>query len=726
MIHISEKTLADLEFPKVREQLSEFCVTDSGKRKALKIKPFKSIAKTLFALQQTKEYKSNAYQAERIPNHGFENVDKEIHLLGIDNSTLELRSFRKIASLSETANAHLLFFRKHEELYPCLFKTVEDVEYTTEINDSIAKVIDRYGEVRDQASPLLQQIRQALNSVKAKIDSSFSSDLNTYHNAGYLDEIRESVIDNQRVLAVSATYKKRVKGAVLGRSKTGSIIFIQPENTLNFSREYNNLKFDEKEEINRILKELTNQIRPFADLLEDYQRILTKMDVVAAKVSYGNTMDAVLPKITKKRELELKEAYHPLLLLNNKQKNKPTFPQDINLNEEDRIIVISGPNAGGKSITLKTIGLLQVMLQSGMLVPVHEFSRMCFFTKILSDIGDNQSIENHLSTYSYRLKNMRHFLQKCDASSLFLIDEFGTGSDPELGGALAEAFLEVFYERKSYGVITTHYANLKKMANETPGIRNANMRFDSHSLEPEYKLQMGEAGSSFTFEVAQKMGIPYSLINRAKKKVERGKIRFDRSIAKLQKERTKLVKTTEQLEQEKQKAAQHKEQLTTKSERVQQKLEDFQELFDYNQRLILLGQRFDKISEEYFYNKDKKSLIGELMRLVTLENARRTEKTQKESQKENKKRHAVMKEAVGKVKSIRERKKKEEKIEKQKAKKEKKKSLESLEVNDHVRIEGSRSVGILDRIEKGKAIIDYGMFTTEVDLTKIEFVKKGK
>ena len=208
-----------------------------------------------------------------------------------------------------------------------------------------------------------------------------------------------------------------------------------------------------------------------------------------------------------------------LLYLNHQEENKATYPQDIVLRKEHRIIVISGPNAGGKSITLKTVGLLQLMLQSGLLIPVHERSRVCFFGQVITDIGDNQSIENHLSTYSYRLKNMKYFLRKCNDKTLFLIDEFGTGSDPELGGALAEAFLEEFYNREAYGIITTHYSNLKVLANELPHMTNANMQFDNRTLEPVFKLIMGEAGSSFTFEVAQKNGIPYSLINRAKRKL---------------------------------------------------------------------------------------------------------------------------------------------------------------------------------------------------------------
>jgi len=273
--------------------------------------------------------------------------------------------------------------------------------------------------------------------------------------------------------------------------------------------------------------------------------------------------EGLLPKITTDKEIFLKDAYHPLLLINHNKTGEKTYAQDITLNDSQQIIVISGPNAGGKSITLKTIGLVQIMLQSGMLIPVHEYSRICFFDKILTDIGDNQSIENHLSTYSYRLKNMRNFLKVCDDKTLFLIDEFGTGSDPELGGAIAETFLEVFHEKKAYGIITTHYANLKMMADENPEIVNANMAFDSYTMEPLFELKLGEAGSSFTFEVAQKNGIPFSLINRAKKKVERGKIRFDKSIAKLQMERSKLAKTNSELKSK-----------TNETEKEQEKLDE--------------------------------------------------------------------------------------------------------------------------------------------------------
>ncbi|MCC4213678.1 endonuclease MutS2 [Leeuwenhoekiella parthenopeia] len=723
MIKIHPKTLADLEFHTVCSQVSALCVTEKGKVKALKLHPQRSFKKTLFALDQTKEYINSDTHETPIPNHGFDALDHELKMLSIEDTTLELGSFRKIGSLSETANNHLRYFKKFQETFPVLYRTVRDTEYTTVITDEISRIIDRFGEIKDDASPLLQQTRRSINIEKGKINSSFAKALSEYASYGYLDEIRESIVDNVRVLAVTAMHRRKVKGSIMGNSKTGSIVYIQPEATQHAQRELNNLLYDEQEEVKRILKALTNYVRPFAPLLEDYQKLLSTIDVISAKAKYAKKLNAVLPKITTERELEIKEAYHPLLLLNNRKRGEKTFPQDISLDNDNRIIIISGPNAGGKSITLKTVGLLQLMLQSGMLVPVHEYSRFCLFEKILTDIGDNQSIENHLSTYSYRLKNMNYFLRKCDENTLFLIDEFGTGSDPELGGALAETFLEVFYERGSYGIITTHYANLKMMANETEAITNANMLFDSRTLEPLYKLYVGEAGSSFTFEVAQKNGIPYSLINRSKKKVERGKIRFDKSIADLQKERSKLAKTTNALKTKEQQAQKQQQELDKTNARIQEKLESYQELYDSNQRLIYLGQKLDDLSDKFFTNKNKKQLMDELYKVVQIENSKRAKQSAKEKRAQKAKEQKIKQEAEKKVEVIREKKKEQ----KQKAVKiEAEKPKIELKIGDRVRLPDGRATGTLDKIEKGKATVNYGMFTTQVDLDTLEFVLRPK
>jgi DNA mismatch repair protein MutS2 len=530
------------------------------------------------------------------------------------------------------------------------------------------------------------------------------------------------VVENKRVLAVKAMYRRKVKGAIRGGSKTGSIVYIEPEATLQHSRELNNLEYDEQEEVVRILKDVTNYIRTFLPLIESYQEFLTTIDVVSAKAKYARSMDAILPEITEEREIYLRDAYHPLLYLTNLEAKEETFPQTIGLKQNSRIIVISGPNAGGKSITLKTVGLLQVMLQSGMLIPVHERSKACLFDRILSDIGDNQSIENHLSTYSYRLKQMNYFLKKCNKNTLFLIDEFGTGSDPDLGGALAEAFLEVFYEREAFGIITTHYSNLKLLANEKEHMLNANMLFDERSLEPLYKLAVGQAGSSFTFEVAQKNGIPFSLINKAKKKIERSKVRFDATIAKLQKERSKLEKTERSLKVNEQKKLSEADKFEEINGKIQRKLESYQELYDSNQRLIYLGQKVNDISEKFFENQKKRELMAELFKLVQIENSKRKKVSVKQNRATKVKKQQVKQEAEKKVDVIRKKKKaKKEALAKQP---EKPKAI--LKVGDRVRMEDGRAVGSIDKIEKNKATVNYGMFTTNVSMEQLELVEAAK
>jgi DNA mismatch repair protein MutS2 len=718
MINIHKKTLQDLEFDTVLQRVSTYCVSNLGKEEALNMAPFKSKELLLQSLNQVNEYVSSFENDNRIPNHGFDEISEAIKLLGIENSFLEIDNFRKITAISETSNTLIIHFKKFEEYYPTLHIDASQIELTTQIIEQINAVINKFGEIKDDASETLYSIRKAINGLNGKINSSFTSALNRCHGQDYLDDIRESVVENKRVLAVKAMYRRKVKGAILGGSKTGSIIYIEPEATLQFHRELNNLQYEEKEEITKILKELTNFIRTYKPLLIQYQDFLTTIDVVCAKAMYSNSINGILPKLTNDRYLYLREAFHPILLLNNNEKGEKTFPQTIEVSKDSRIIVISGPNAGGKSITLKTVGLLQVMLQSGLLVPVHERSEMCLFDRILSDIGDNQSIENHLSTYSYRLKQMNYFLKKCNNNTLFLIDEFGTGSDPELGGALAETFLEVLYEREAFGLITTHYSNLKLLANELPNMKNANMMFDDRSLEPLYKLILGEAGSSFTFEVAQKNGIPYSLINRAKKKIERGKVRFDKTIAKLQKERSKLEKTERSLKINVQKKLVEADKLEGINAKIQRKLENYQELYDSNQRLIYLGQKVNDISEKFFDNKRKRELLDELFKLVQIENSKRKKIPIKQKKVIKAKEKQIKEEVEKKVTVIRKKKKaaKIKPIEKSKPK-------PVLKIGDRVRLEDGRAVGSIDKIEKNKAIVNYGIFTTNVSIDQLELVE---
>lgn len=716
-MNIQEKTLQDLEFNTVLAHISNRCVTLLGKEAASHIIPNSDREVILKSLGETNEYLSSFSNDNRIPNHGFEDIETELKLLKIENTTLELQGFKKIVHICEAVNAHKKFFEKFNLYYPLLFKNTLPLSYQTDIPERINFVFDKFGEIRDAASGSLQQIRRQMLGLKSKINQSFSAAMQRYQTAEFLDEIRESIVDNRRVLAVKAMHRKKIKGAVLGASKTGSIVYIVPEASLAYSTQLSNLLFEEQEEIFKILNRLTLDIKPYREELFKCQDYLTQTDIIAAKAKYANEMNAIMPKVNTHNEMMLRDAFHPLLYLSNKASGNATYPQTIGLENENRIIVISGPNAGGKSITLKTIGLLQLMVQSGLLIPVHERSEVCLFDKILTDIGDNQSIENHLSTYSYRLKNMNSFLKKCNDKTLFLIDEFGTGTDPELGGALAETFLEVFYERKAFGIITTHYSNLKMLANELPYMSNANMLFDAMSLAPTFQLVLGQAGASFTFEVAQKNGIPYSLINKAKKKIERGKIRFDATIAKLQIERSQMAATGSKLKDEESKARIEAHKLQALNEKIQAKLVKYQELYDQDQRMIQLGNKLNDIAEQYFINNKKRPLVSEIIKLVEIENSKRKKKSTQVIKKEREEKLAVVAEITQEVAIIREKKKKE---------KQKPKVLSTpkviLKIGHRVRLLGGKAVGTIDSLEKNKAIVNYGLFTTNVSVDQLEFV----
>lgn len=722
MIKISQKTLDDLEFDAVKAQVAAFAITTLGRAEIEQLIPYAIKKDCIETLNLVHEFVSSFDNENRIPNHGFDDIKQELKLLSIENNFLDVEQFRKIAVLSITTNTLLKFFKKFREYYPLLFERSEALEKTMAVSNQINGVIDKYGVIRNNASERLYTIRKSIQSVRTKINSSFNSALSHYNSADYLDDIRETVMENRRVLAVKAMYRRKVKGSILGASKTGSIVYIEPDTTHQQQRDLNNLEFEETEEIKRILLELTAFVRGFKTLLQQYQTYLTRIDVLYSKAKYANAIEGIRPEISETQSLYLKDAYHPLLLVANKEEKKETFPQTIEMTPESRIIVISGPNAGGKSITLKTVGLLQLMLQSGLLVPVNERSKMCFFDSILSDIGDNQSIENHLSTYSYRLKQMNYFLKKCNKQTLFLIDEFGTGSDPELGGALAETFLEVFYEREAFGIITTHYSNLKLLANELPHIQNANMLFDEKTLLPIFKLIIGQAGSSFTFEVAQKNGIPYSLINRSKKKIERGKIRFDKTIARLQKERSKLEKTERALKQNEVKKGLEAEKLESTNKKAQKKLQNFQELYDSNQRLIYLGKKIVALGDTYYENKRKRELMTELFKLIQIENSKKTKLSNKEKKAKIIEENRLQKEVEQKVAKIR----KEKKTAKAKAKKTPPKPKHNFKVGENVRMDDGRAVGSIDKIEKDKATVNYGLFTTKVSLERLEFVKTKK
>ena len=710
-MNIPNKTSVDLEFQTLLEQISSYAVTSIGKEEILSISTINEKDEIEYQLDLVSEYTSSFDNENKIPNHYFDEFLKEIKLLKIENSTIEIEGFRKISNTNYTVNKLIKFFKKFKRYYPALHSMTSHIEFDEKPKKKISSVIDNYGNIHNNASEKLFSVRKEIGIVKSKIGKTFQDALKYYNSTDYLDDIKESFVDNRRVLAVKSSYRRKVNGTIIGSSKTGSIVYIAPEETMKYSLELNNLEFEEKEEIKRILKELTDFFRPYCGVFEDYIRYLTNLDSVYSRAKHAFSINAVKPNISETREIQLYGAYHPLLLKHNQDNDLSTFPQDILIKDEMRILVISGPNAGGKSITLKTMGILQLMFQSGILIPTHPKSKIFIFDQILTDIGDNQSIENQLSTYSYRLKNMKYFLENCDKNTLFLIDEFGTGSDPDLGGALAEVFLKEFYDSGAFGIITTHYSNLKVMASELDFMDNANMQFDSETFEPLFKLITGEAGSSYTFEVASKNGIENFLIDKAKEKVDLEKVRFEGVISKLQKERVKNSEELTELKRLQIDTRVKKDENEVLNEKLTNKLSKYNLLYEHEKKTINIGNKFNGLIENYNKHGKKRRLISEMFNIIEIENKKRKKKKSSNKNVTPKEILKIKDESKKDILKIKKKKKLNKKVE------------IKFSVGDTVKIPTGKSQGIIDSIKKDKAIVNYGNFKTQISLTEIELVK---
>lgn len=712
-MQVSQQTLKDLEFPKILEKISEFAFNRGTAERILKLTPYDNPAYLVQDLKTVNEYLSGFQSENQIPFSEFYYMSEFLPKLEIENYYLDVENFFQIKSNALQIKEITKFFKKFEEYFPELNSLISEIVYQKEIVDEIDKVFNRHGEIKDNASPELHEIRKKIKHISGRISELFKKAI--IHNLEFLDNIKESIVDDRRVLAVNSAVRKRVKGRFLGTSKTGSISFIEPESIQRPNRELDELKEEESKEIIKILKTLTAVISVHRTSLEDYEQLLEYLDFTRSKAMFAIEINGCLPELNDKKILDYKEAYHPLLFLSNKEKKLKTWPQTFRMDENQRIIIISGPNAGGKSITLKTIGLNQLMIQSGILIPVNPKSKVGFFDRIFTDIGDNQSIENQLSTYSYRLKQMAYFIRYVDENSLLLIDEFGTGSDPELGGALAEVFFEEFYERKSFGVFTTHYTNIKIAAEKLPAAINASMLFDKQNLNPLYRLEIGQSGSSFTFEVAEKNKIPFRLINRAKKKVEKDKVRLDKTIVKLQQEKFEIQKTRDEVEELKQTSAEQNKELENIQERISEKLVDFQQLYDNELKTLQTGRKMNEWADDYLKSKNKKKLIANFLKWVEIENSKKTEINTIEKKKEKIVQKEIKKELKKNQKAINE---KQQKIE-EKKEKQIETEIKSLKTGDRVKLKDSNSIGTIEKIEGKKVTINYGQFTAKVSIFDI-------
>jgi len=711
-VNINQADLNELEFPELLSEIAPFAYSQKTADKIMELRPM-VIDEAEISLKKTSEFLTSFESSNAIPFDEYEDIEEELKLMLIENYRLENRSFIKIKTITEQIGKLQKFFPQLSEVFPTLLEEVKDLEFRKEIIDKVDKVFNRFGEVKSEASTILKTLRTEIQHARKAVDENFNRSLATYSD--FLEDIRESIIDDQRVLAVKSGFKKRVNGRILGISKTGSITFMQPESVVKHYFKLKENQEEEKKEIDKILRKLTAELSEFQPQLSDYQTYIFDLDLIRAKAKFAEKVNGILPKINRHQTLRLKDAYHPLLWIRNKNENKEIFSQSLTLTEHNRIICISGPNAGGKSITLKTVGLLQLMIQSGILVPCHPKSEMFFFEKIMTDIGDNQSIENHLSTYSSRLKKMSGMIREADNKTLLLIDEFGTGSDPELGGALAESFMEYFYDKKSFGIITTHYTNIKLVVEQLPAATNAAMLFDERTLEPLYKLEIGQAGSSFTFEVAEKNRIPRFIIKNARKKVEHDIVNLDKTIVKLQQEKFEVEKLKSDLSEKRDSVEDKRDNLQKLNEQLQQKLFNFQKLYEEEHRKLQFGNKIETFIDSYVKGKSRKDVVKDFVKILEQEKFRKLGTDKDES-----KRLQVVK------RKITQQLKKEDVIEKiaeTNEKLEEKRKAERavwMKVGQRVRISGSTSVGTIEKISKNKVIVNYGTFKTTIDSGELE------
>jgi DNA mismatch repair protein MutS2 len=528
-----------LGFDKLRERLKEACISPLGQYFVEKIKFSENFGLIEKLVSQTAEMHRIIQIGENFPSQNYIDATPYLKRAAIEGMLLTLAEFSDIKASLQTIRLCLRFFESQEpEAYPILSEYAKTIRIDKTITDSIDRIIDDRGQIRDSASTELARIRKKLISEQSGIRKKLDTILKSAKNNGWIgDDVSLTVRNGRMVIPVAAEHKRKLRGFIHDESATGQTVFIEPTDVFESNNEIRELEYEERREINRILLELTSQLRPFVPDLQKAYSFLGLMDFLRAKAKLALEMDAINPPFSNRQFIEWRDARHPLLHLSFQKQGKKVVPLNIELKEKERILIVSGPNAGGKSVSLKTVGLIQYMFQCGLLVPMAEGSSMGIFQNIFIDIGDEQSLENDLSTYSSHLTNMRHFLTLANRRTLFLIDEFGTGTEPGLGGAIAEAILEDLTKSGAYGVINTHYTNLKVLADKTEGLVNGAMRFDGEHLEPLYQLEIGRPGSSFAFEIASKIGLPKAIIGRAKDKLGNQQVSFEKLLKELDIER---------------------------------------------------------------------------------------------------------------------------------------------------------------------------------------------
>ncbi len=520
-----------IKFDKIRQLIKGYCLSDMGRELVNQMKFSSDPISIDEQLKETHEFMNILQVEDSFPGDHFRDARPFLQKIRVEGLFLEVAEMVALKLSLESLSAIVRFFKGKEERYPILTSKAGDVHLFPFVQQRLDAIVSKHGSVKDTASPELNDIRHQLLRKQAGISKRMQSLLQQAQNEGWAD--KESAIairDGRMVIPVPSAYKRKINGIVHDESATGKTSYIEPAEIVETNNEIRELELEEKREIMRILRKFADELRPYIDNLIPGYDFLAYIDFVRSKAAFSNYIEAVVPVFSKNAEMFWYQARHPLLWLSLKNTDKKLIPLNIEVHDEQRIILISGPNAGGKSVCLQTAGLLQYMFQCGLPIPVSEASKFGIFGKILIDIGDEQSIENDLSTYSSHLINMKNFLRYGSDDTLVLIDEFGTGTEPMLGGAIAESILSALNRANVRGVITTHYTNLKHLAAETPGIANGAMLYDNHRMLPLFELKIGKPGSSFAFEIAKKIGLPKEILDDAAAKVGEDHINYDKHL----------------------------------------------------------------------------------------------------------------------------------------------------------------------------------------------------
>ncbi len=714
-------------FDKIRRLILDLCLSTLGKDKVAEMSFSVHFDVIKNRLCTTAEFVRILQLENDFPANYFFDVRLPLKRIRVEGTFLDESELFDLRRSLETIRDIVRFFSKeNEEIdYPYLTEMAGNVALFPQFITTIDKILDKFGRIKDNASPELARIRREIIQTTSSISRSLQSILRVAQSEGIVDkDLTPTMRDGRLMIPVAPAYKRKIKGIVHDESASGKTVFIEPAEVVEANNRVRELESEERREIIRILVRFADELRPLAeDILGSYD-FLGEIDFIRAKAQLAIQIEAILPLFENKRQMDWATAVHPLLFLSLKKQNKKVVPLDIDLDEERRILLISGPNAGGKSVCLKTVGLLQYMLQCGLLIPVHESSRTGIFRDIFIDIGDEQSIENDLSTYSSHLTNMKFFVRNCTENSILLIDEFGGGTEPQIGGAIAEALLERFNRNKSYGVITTHYQNLKHFAEDQAGIVNGAMLYDRHLMQPLFKLSVGNPGSSFAIEIARKIGLPEDVIADASAKVGSDYIDMDKYLQ-------DIVRDKRYWESKRQNIRQQEKKLDELTERYQLDLQSIAK-----ERKELMGNA--KAEAERILREANAKIENTIRKIKEAQ-------AEKEATREARKELEIFKSELvepdtsaddkieQKIKRIQEREARKEKNRQTKNVPDAAKPIAAIKpvekpivAGDSVRLKGQSTLGEVIEIQGKKALVAFGMIKTTVELSRLEKGVKGK